>query len=116
MATLCNCCKKPTDKHSLLTCSICRNSFRNTCVGMGSSESSRNVRSENRISFCLLEQPSGTSKDQRIAKENHEVNTIIESIKPDVRCDGVRIQRLAKFTATSYKPRPIKITFSDNHE
>ncbi|KAL3266275.1 hypothetical protein HHI36_010455 [Cryptolaemus montrouzieri] len=70
----------------------------------------RDERKSNITMYGLPKQPSG------IAKENDEVNTIIESINPDVRSDGVRMQRLYKFTATSNKPRPIKIIFSDNHE
>ncbi|KAL3273596.1 hypothetical protein HHI36_015028 [Cryptolaemus montrouzieri] len=68
----------------------------------------RQERKSNIIMYGLPEQPFGTSKDQKIAKENDKVDTIIESIKPDVRCDGVRTQRLGKFTATSNKPRPIR--------
>ncbi|KAL3280184.1 hypothetical protein HHI36_017684 [Cryptolaemus montrouzieri] len=73
-------------------------------------------RKSNIIMYGLLEHPSGTSRDQRIAMENDEINTIIESIKPDVRCDGVKIQRLGKLPATCNKSGPINITSSDNHE
>lgn len=73
----------------------------------------RNIRKTNIILFNVNEQPSAMSKDQRFNKEKSEVSEIVKQVSSEVATENINFHRIGKFNDTNNRPRPIKVTLSN---
>ncbi|KAL3265398.1 hypothetical protein HHI36_009604 [Cryptolaemus montrouzieri] len=108
MNTPCNCCKKPTENHLVLICSICRNAFSNTCVGISSTEV-RFIDSKKSISCSC-------KNCESIGSDIASLKTVIVSLQNEIKVLKVQANRNKSGNLDEQAWEELFLEFKDRQE